>query len=50
MEPEGSLPCSQEPATGPYTETDECSPYAHILFPYDYSLIYAEVSQVIALL
>jgi hypothetical protein len=23
MEPEGSLPCSQKPATGPYAEPDE---------------------------
>jgi hypothetical protein len=23
MEPEGSLPCSQLPTTGPYTEPDE---------------------------
>jgi len=27
MEPEGSLPCSQEPAIGPYPEPNESSPY-----------------------
>jgi hypothetical protein len=27
MEPEGSLPCSQEPFIGPYPEPDQSSPY-----------------------
>jgi hypothetical protein len=31
MEPEGSLPCSQEPSTGPYSETDQSSPYHPIV-------------------
>jgi hypothetical protein len=32
MKPECSLPCSQEPATGPYPEPDECRPHPRILF------------------
>jgi hypothetical protein len=34
MEPEGWLPCSQEPATGLYAEPDESSPYHTILLNY----------------
>jgi hypothetical protein len=32
MEPEGSLPCSQEPSTGPYAESNESSSYRLSLF------------------
>jgi hypothetical protein len=32
-EPEGSLPCSQEPATGSFPEPDEFSPHLATLFP-----------------
>jgi hypothetical protein len=32
MEVEGSLPCSQEPATSSYAEPDESSAHLHILF------------------
>jgi hypothetical protein len=31
MQPEGSLPRSQEPSTGPYSESDQPSPYYLIL-------------------
>jgi hypothetical protein len=32
IEPEGSLPCLQEPATSPYPEPDESSPHPPFLF------------------
>jgi hypothetical protein len=35
MEPEGSLSCSQQPATGPYPEPDAPSPQALTLFLQD---------------
>jgi hypothetical protein len=33
MEPEGSLPCSQELATCPYSEPNESNPHPQTLFP-----------------
>jgi hypothetical protein len=42
MEPEVSLPCSQEPATETYTEPDESIPYSPtitILFKIHFSIV-----------
>jgi len=33
MEPKGSLPCTQQPATSPYPDSDESSPHLSTLFP-----------------
>jgi hypothetical protein len=33
MEPNGSLPSSQQPATGPYPDSDEFSPRHPTLLP-----------------
>jgi hypothetical protein len=32
MEPKGSLPCSQEPSTGPYPDRDQSNTYYPILY------------------
>jgi hypothetical protein len=39
MEPEGSLPCSQEPSTGPHPQQDSCSPYHPILSKIHFNII-----------
>jgi hypothetical protein len=47
MEAEGTLPCSQEPSTGPYPEPDQSSPYHPILSP-TYVLVFIVVSFLLA--
>jgi hypothetical protein len=34
IKPESSLPCSQQPATGPYPKSDESNPHLPTIFPY----------------
>jgi hypothetical protein len=45
MEPEGSLPCSQQPTAGPYPEPDESTTHLSNPFPKHpfeyYILVYA---------
>ena len=43
MEPEGSLPHSQVPATCPYPEPARSSPYPHIPLPEDPSYYYPDI-------
>jgi len=33
VKPKGSVPCSQDPATGPYAQPNESSPHLPSLFP-----------------
>jgi hypothetical protein len=40
MEPEVSLPCSQEPSTGAYPEPDQSSPYHPILSKIHFNIIH----------
>jgi hypothetical protein len=46
MEPEGSLPFSQGPATGPYPKTGASSPQPLILFPRIHSNITSDIRAV----
>jgi hypothetical protein len=44
MEPRGSLPCSKEPATGPYPVPDQSSAYHLILSKTHFNIIHASMS------
>ena len=44
MEPEGSLPHSQGPATCPYPESAQFSPYPHIPLPEGPSSYYTTIN------
>jgi hypothetical protein len=39
MEPEGLLPCSHEPSTGPYREPDRSSQYQAILSKIRFNIV-----------
>jgi hypothetical protein len=40
MQPEGSLPSSQEPSTGPYPQPDQSSSYYPILAKIHFNIIH----------
>jgi hypothetical protein len=44
LEPEGSLPCSQGPSTGPYPKPDESSAYHHNLSKIHFNIIHPPTS------
>jgi hypothetical protein len=44
MEPESSLPCSQEPSTGPYPEPDQSGPYRPILYKIYCNIVHSPTS------
>jgi hypothetical protein len=44
MEPDGSLPCSQDPSTGPYPEPDQSSPYQPILSKIHFNIVHPTTS------
>jgi hypothetical protein len=44
MEPEGSLPCSQEPTTGPHPEPDQSNPYHPILSKIHFNIVHLPTS------
>jgi hypothetical protein len=44
MEPEGSLPCSHEPSTGPYLEPDQSNPSHPILTTIHFNTVHPPTS------
>jgi hypothetical protein len=44
MEPDGSLPRSQDPSTGPYPEPDQSSPYHPILSKIHFNIMHPHTS------
>jgi hypothetical protein len=44
MEPEGSIPCSQEPSNGPYSEPYQSSPHHPILSKIHFDIIHPPTS------
>jgi hypothetical protein len=44
MEPEGSVPRSQEPSTGPYPEPDRSNPYHRILSKIHFNTVHSPTS------